>query len=184
MVMVFTIGPVSGCHINPAVSIAAAFSKRMNINELPGYLVSQCLGAIAASGLLLALMQGFPNYTLARYGLGANGNPMNLSTGCLLSFEIFMTAIFMMVILTVTRPDAALGGTKTPAFAAFAIGGFLFVAHLVGVPLGDSSLNPARSLGPALFCGGHAIAMLMIFIPGPIVGAVLGLGAYRLIHAD
>jgi aquaporin Z len=184
MVLVLTIGPVSGCHVNPAVTVGFFLSKRMKPSDVLGYFAAQCLGAIAASGVLLILLQGFPSYSLKADGLGANGNPLGLAVLTLFGFELVMTALFVMVILSVTRADLGVSGSKSPAFAGMAIGGFLFVAHLVGVPLGDSSLNPARSLGPAIFQGADALSVLWIFIVGPTLGGVCGAVLYRLIYGD
>ena len=184
MVLVLVIGPVSGCHVNPAVTIPIALAGRMKWAEVPGYIIAQCLGAVVASTTLLALMKGFEVYSLDAHGLGANGNPHNAAVGTLFGLEVIMTALFLLTILSVTRPDAALGASKSPAFAGLAIGGFLFVAHLVGAPLGDASLNPARSLGPALFVGGGALQILWLYLLAPLAGGLLGYGLYRLIHAD
>lgn len=177
-VLVLAIGPVSGCHVNPAVTIPMALSGRLHPGLVPGYVISQIAGAIAASGALYALLGGIPGYQLGEHGLGANGNPQEMAVWSLIAFELVMTALFVLVIFAVTRADAA------PGFAAVAIGGFLFVAHLLGAPLGDSSLNPARSLGPALFVGGSAMSVLWIFVVGPIVGGITGWLAYKFVYKD
>lgn len=177
-VLVLVIGPVSGCHINPAVSIAMALSKRLEMKLLPGYLVAQVVGAVAASFVLLILVRGIPGYEFAQDGLGANGNPRDMATVSLLGFEFVMTALFLFTIFAATREEF------TPGFAAIAIGGFLFVAHLVGAQLGDSSLNPARSIGPAIFVGGDALSVLWIFIVAPIAGGIAGWLLYRAAYND
>ncbi|MEM9883258.1 MAG: aquaporin [Planctomycetota bacterium] len=188
LVLVLALGPVSGCHINPAVTLPMAVAGKLPWPRVPGYLVAQCLGAVAASGLLLALLSGLETeplvYSLDDHGLGANGNPAGMSLAALLGWELVFTALFLMVIFAATRGDGMIPGTATPGFAALAIGGFLFVAHLVGAPLGDSSLNPARSLGPALFVGGDALAVLWVFVVGPVVGGLAGLGLYLLLYND
>jgi aquaporin Z len=178
MVMVWTIGPVSGCHINPAVTLPMALSGRLPWANVPGYVIAQCAGAVAASGALKFLLEGIPRYELASHGLGANGNPLNMSTASLFGFEFVMTALFLMTIFSVTRRDAP------PGFAGLAIGGFLLVSHLLGAQLGDSSLNPARSLGPALFVGGKSLEILWIFVAAPLVGGVVGWGLFSVIHKD
>ena len=178
MVLVWVIGPVSGCHINPAVTIAMALSGRLPWSQVPGYVISQCIGAIVASVVLLLLLGGIPGYDVTQNGLGANGNPRNMGIGSLLGWEVVLTALFLYTIFTATRDDAPAG------FAGLAIGGFLFVAHLVGAQLGDSSLNPARSLGPALVQGGDAVGVLWVFIVGPIVGGILGWLLYKTLHTD
>jgi aquaporin Z len=178
MILVLVIGPISGCHINPAVSIAMALSGRLKKNQLPGYIISQCVGAIAASFVLKTLLSGIPVYDFAQHGLAANGNPLEMTQGMLFAWELIVTALFLFTILAATRSDT------TPGFAALAIGGFLFVAHLIGAQLGDSSLNPARSLGPALFVGGAAMKVLWIFVVGPIAGAILGWLMYKVVYDD
>ncbi len=177
-VLVLVIGPVSGCHVNPAVTIPMALSGRLPAGLVPGYIVAQLAGAVAASAALYALLGGIPGYELGDHGLGANTNPQQMAVWSLLAFEIIMTALFVFTIFAVTRPDAA------PGFAAIAIGGFLFVAHLLGAPLGDSSLNPARSLGPALFVGPSATGVLWIFVVGPILGGLAGWLAYKFVYKD
>ena len=178
MVLVWVIGPVSGCHINPAVTIAMALGGRMKPAQVPGYIISQCLGAIGASAVLLLLLKGLPPtiYQLEQNGLGANGNPQGMLTPALFGWEVIMTALFLFTILSVTRKDVPAGVT------GLAIGGFLFVAHLVGAQLGDSSLNPARSLGPALFVGGDALRLLWVFMVAPIIGGIIGLLMFRVAY--
>jgi aquaporin Z len=138
-----------------------------------GYVAAQILGATAASGILWSLATGIPGYGLAEHGLGANGNPQGLSLSTLVGLETLMTALFVFVIFAATRPGSSHVG------AALAIGGFLFLAHLVGVPLGDSSLNPARSIGPAIFVRGEALSVLWVFVVGPVAGGVIGWLGYR-----
>ena len=178
MLLVLTIGPVSGCHINPAVTIPMAFSGRLSWSLVPGYIIAQLAGAVAASAVLLLLLKGIPTYDLATHGVGANGNPLGMSIGTLFGWELVMTALFLLTIFSATREG------MPPAATALAIGGFLFVSHLVGAPLGDSSLNPARSLGPAVFTGGHAMSVLWVFIVAPIIGGLIGWGLYRLVHKE
>lgn len=142
MVLVLVVGPVSGCHVNQAVTIPMAISGRLPWSQVPGYLISQFGGALVASIVLLALLKGIPTYEKVAMGLGANGNPQKMKIGDLFAWEVIITALFLFTIFIVTRPDSPTG------FAALAIGGFLFVAHLIGAQLGGSSLNPARSFGP------------------------------------
>lgn len=179
MVLVWVLGPVSGCHINPAVTLPMAMSGRFPWSRVPGYLIAQFAGATAASGVLLFLLKGISGYQLATHGLGANGNPNNaLTITALFGFELVLTALFLMVIFSTTRKDAIRG------FEAWAIGGFLMVAHLIGAQLGDSSLNPARSFGPALFEGGDALKLLWVFIVAPFVGGIIGWRLFALIHDE
>ena len=176
MVLVYAIGPISGCHINPAVTIAMLIAKKITGKDGIPYIVAQVIGGILASVVLLILLSGIQTYVKVDHGLGANGIALaaEMSGGSMLGFEIVLTALFLYVIFNATSGKAA------PGAAGLAIGGFLFVAHLIGVPLGDSSLNPARSIGPALVQGGSAIGDLWIFIVGPIVGAVIGTLLYKL----
>lgn len=178
MVMVWVLGPVSGCHLNPAVTLPMAMSGRFPWSGVAGYLIAQFGGATAASAVLLFLLKGIPSYSLENHGLGANGNPMKMQIAQLFGFELVMTALFLMTIFSTTRKDAIRG------FEGWAIGGFLMVAHLIGAQLGDSSLNPARSFGPAVIAQGEALPLLWIFIVAPLVGGIIGWRLFALIHDD
>lgn len=177
MVLVWVIGPISGCHLNPAVTIPMALSKRLPWNQVPGYIIAQCAGAIVASGLLWRLLVGYAKYTMEEHGLGANGSA-DVANMSVFLWEVVLTALFLFTIFASTRSDAP------PGIAAFAIGGFLLVAHLVGAQLGDSSLNPARSLGPAIYVKGYALEVLWVFVSAPIVGGILGWLLYKIVYAD
>jgi len=176
MVLVWVVGPVSGCHVNPAVTIPMALSGRLKWALVPGYVIAQLVGALLASVVLLQLLKGLPDYELARHGIGANGNPQSMSIGALFGWELVMTALFLLTIFSATRSNAP------PGIAGLAIGGYLFVAHLVGAQLGDASLNPARSLGPALIAGGDALRVVWLFVVGPVVGGVAGWGLYQAVY--
>lgn len=178
MVLVWVLGPVSGCHLNPAVTVPMALSGRFPWSRVAGYLIAQLAGAAAASAVLWLLMQGVPGYTLAENHLGANGNAKDLNVWSLFGFELVMTSLFLLTIFSTTRRDAIRG------FEAWAIGGFLTVAHLVGAQLGDASLNPARSFGPALFEGGQALEVLWVFIVGPLIGGIIGWQFFAAIHEE
>ena len=119
MVLVWVIGPVSGCHVNPAVTIPMAVSGRLQWSLVPGYVIAQLLGALAASGLLLLLLNGLPEYSLAEHGLGANGNPQQMTVLTLFLWEFVMTALFLFTIFSVTRADAP-AGFRAPRVATFA----------------------------------------------------------------
>lgn len=177
-VLVLVIGPSSGCHVNPAVTIPMALSGRLPWNRVPGYVIAQLAGALAASGLLLFLMSGLPNYELAEHGLAANGNPSKMTIATLFGWELVLTALFLFTIFTATRRGS------TPGFHAIAIGGFLLIAHLVGAQLGDASLNPARSFGPAMVQGGAALGILWVFIVAPLVGGIAGWRLYLLVYDE
>ena len=168
--MAYGIGPVSGCHINPAVSLGAVAAGRMTMAEAVPYMIAQVLGAIAGALVLLMIASGKADYSLAENGLGQNGWGAGYlgeySMGAALVFEIVATFLFVTVILGATGPRA-------PAeLAGLAIGLALVVIHLVGINVTGVSVNPARSIGPALFAGGTAIGQLWLFIVAPIIGAV------------
>ncbi|MBI2253378.1 MAG: aquaporin [Proteobacteria bacterium] len=170
--MAYGIGPVSGCHVNPAVSLGAFIAGRMNAKDMVGYWVAQVLGAIAGAFILMIIAGGTAK------GLGQNGwGPGYLGEYGLaqaLVFEIVMTALFVIVILGSTGPKASAG------FAGLAIGITLAVIHIVGIQVTGVSVNPARSIGPALFVGGQALAQIWLFIVAPAIGAVIGGLLYKL----
>lgn len=178
MILVWTIGPISGCHINPAVTLAMYIAKKIALGKAAIYVIVQVIGAILASLLVLVIVGGIPGFEFGITSIGANGNPRNIGTFPLILLEIVMTALFLLVILSATRDD------KGPGIAGFAIGGYLLAAHLLGAQLGDASLNPARSLGPAIVQGGQALSIVWIFIVGPIIGAIIGWIIYRVLHKD
>lgn len=168
--MAYGIGPVSGCHINPAVSIGFVAAGRMSISECIQYIVSQVAGAIAGALILYLIAMGKADYSVAQNGLGQNGWGAGYlgeySMISALVFEIVATFLFVLVILGAT---SALG---TTAIAGLAIGLTLVVIHLVGINVTGVSVNPARSIGPALFAGTGALAQLWLFIVAPVIGAV------------
>jgi len=173
--MAYVIGNVSGCHINPAVSLGALLDKRITIIEFCGYVVSQVIGAIAGAALLFAVVN-ITGITDATGGLGTNGLAGvngNIAGG--LITEIVLTFIFVLLILGVTADKSK--GT----IAGVVIGLTLAFVHIVGIPLTGTSVNPARSIGPALFAQGQALTDLWIFIVGPLVGAALAALVYRFI---
>jgi aquaporin Z len=180
---VYAIGHISGCHLNPAVSVGLAVGGRFDPKELPGYVVAQVLGAIVAAGLLLVLLKGGPEgYDAATSGLAANGfgehSPGGYSMVSGLIAEIVLTFIFLAVILGATSKRAPAG------FAGIAIGLSLTLVHLIGIPITNLSVNPARSTGPALFVGGWALVQLWLFWVAPIVGAVLAGGLSRFLEQE
>jgi aquaporin Z len=171
LVMVYAIGPVSGCHINPAITIAMLVNGKISGKDAGVYIICQCIGAIIASVLLFAIMTGLPAYNIATNGLGQNGygvaSPGGFPLMSALIAEVILTFIFLMVIFGATSKAAPAG------FAGIAIGLSLTMIHIVGIPITGTSVNPARSLGPALIVGGTALAQLWLFIIAPIIGAVL-----------
>jgi len=168
--MAYAIGPVSGCHINPAVSLGAVAAGRMKMSEAISYIAAQIAGAIVAAGVLMIIASGKADYSVAENGLGQNGwgagylGEYNVMAAFV--FEVVATFLFMVVILGAT-------GAGAPAqFAGLAIGLALVVIHLVGINVTGVSVNPARSIGPAVFAGSTAIGQLWLFIVAPIIGAV------------
>jgi aquaporin Z len=168
--MAYGIGAVSGCHINPAVSLGAVAAGRMTSAEAVPYIIAQVAGAIAGALVLLLIASGKADYSLAENGLGQNGwGAGYLGEYSMVSafvFEVVATFLFMVVILGAT------GANAPAAIAGLAIGLALVVIHLVGINVTGVSVNPARSIGPALFAGGTAIGQLWLFIVALIIGAV------------
>jgi aquaporin Z len=177
----YALGPISGGHFNPAVSIGLVVGKRFSASELPGYIISQVLGAIAAAAVLYLIVSGKGDFKgvggFASNGYGAN-SPGQFSMMSVLITEVVMTAIFLLVILGATAKRAAAG------FGGLAIGLCLTLIHLVSIPVSNTSVNPARSTGPALFAQTGAMGDLWLFWVAPIVGAVLGALIYNLLLAD
>lgn len=171
LVMVYAIGPVSGCHINPAITVAMLVNGKIPSKDALVYIVVQCIGAVIASCLLLAIMSGNPAYSLAADGLGQSGygvaSPGGYSLVSCFITEMVLTFIFLMVIFGATSKAAPAG------FAGIAIGLSLFIIHLFGIMVSGSSVNPARSLGPALLVGGLALGQVWLYIIAPILGAIL-----------
>jgi aquaporin Z len=164
--MAYGIGPVSGCHVNPAVSLAVFVAGRMKLMEMLRYWAAQFVGALAGAAILMVIAGG------TAHGLGQNGwGPGYLGEYPLLAaavFEVAMTAVFTLVILGATSPKASAG------FAGLAIGITLAVIHIVGIQITGVSVNPARSFGPAVLVGGHALEQLWLFFAAPAAGAVIG----------
>lgn len=175
--MAYGIGPVSGCHINPAVSLGAVAAGRMTIAEAVPYMVAQVAGAITAALVLMLIASGKADYSVAENGLGQNGWGEGYlgeySMGAAFVFELVATFLFMVVILGATGEGAPAG------MAGLAIGLALVVIHLVGINVTGVSVNPARSIGPALFAGGTALAQLWLFIVAPVLGAVAAGALFR-----
>lgn len=175
--MAYGLGPVSGCHINPAISFGAFVAGRMKAGEMAGYVAAQCLGALAGAGLLLMIAQGKADYSLALDGLGQNGwGPGYLgeySQTAAFLFEVVATFLFVTVVLGATQQGAP------PMIAGLAIGLTLTVIHIVGIQVTGVSVNPARSLGPALLAGAKATGQLWLFVLAPLIGAGLAGLAFR-----
>jgi aquaporin Z len=177
--LAYSIGPITGCHINPAVTMGFVGSGRMSLNEAIGYWVAQFLGGIAGALLLWGIFATSPLYSRSRQGLGANGYGKNsqigINLGGALLAEVVLTFLFVLVVLGATSRIAS------PGFAGLAIGLTLTVVHLFGIPLTGTSVNPARSLGPALVVGGDALSQVWVFIVAPLVGGGLAALVYRVL---
>lgn len=170
LTMAFTIGHISGCHINPAVTVGLVTARRFPIKELPAYVVAQVLGAILASGALYEIASGKPGWVaggFATNGYAAN-SPGGYSLAACFTIEVVCTAFFLIVILGSTDERAPKG------FAPIAIGLVLTLIHLISIPVTNTSVNPARSTGPALFVHNGAASQLWLFWLAPILGAIVG----------
>jgi len=169
--MAYAIGGISGCHINPAVTIGVLTAGKMTGKDAIGYIIAQCLGAILGAAVLYLIAVGRPGFTMPEWGLGANGwGDGYLGNYNILSafvIEAVMTFLFIFVILGTTSKFG------NSAMAGLAIGVTLMLIHLVTIPVTGTSVNPARSLGPALFSGGKALAQLWLFFVAPILGAAI-----------
>lgn len=167
----YGLGAISGAHLNPAVSLGVMLAGRMTATEFAGYAVAQIAGAIVGAGVLYIIASGAPGYDIAVNGLGQNGFGAGYlgeySLTSALVFEAVMTFLFVTVILGATGAGAA------PGFAGLAIGLTLAAIHLVGINVTGVSVNPARSIGPALFVGGKAMADLWVFILAPLAGGAV-----------
>ncbi len=169
--MAYAIGHISGCHLNPAVTCGLAAGGRFPVRDIPPYVIAQVIGGLVAVALLYAIASGAPGFDLAK-GFASNGygehSPGHYGLMSCLFAEVVLTMMFLFVIMGATHGKAPVG------FAPLAIGLCLTLVHLVGIPITNLSVNPARSTGPAVFVGGWAIAQLWLFWVAPILGGVLG----------
>jgi len=181
LTMAFAIGHVSGCHLNPAVSVGLWAGGRFRASELPLYVIAQVLGAIAGAAILYVIASGKAGFDV-HAGFASNGygehSPGGYSMVTGLVCEIVMTFGFVFVILGSTHGNAPRG------FAPIAIGLCLTLIHLISIPVTNTSVNPARSTGPAIFAGGWALGQLWLFWVAPLIGAVIGGLVYRWVGAD
>jgi len=173
---IYALGPVSGGHFNPAVTLGLVVGGRFPARELPGYVIAQVVGALAGAGLLYLIASGKVGFDVAS-GLGSNGyaehSPGGYGMRAALVAELVLSFLFVYSVLAATGPNAA------PGMAPFAIGMALTLVHLVGIPLTATSVNPARSTGPALIVGGWALQQLWLFWVAPLIGAVVAGAAWR-----
>jgi aquaporin Z len=181
LAMVYAIGPISGCNINPAVTLGLLLTRKLGPRDAAMYVVAQVIGAIVAAGLVLLIAEGMPDgYDASSEGLGANGyddhspNGFDLRAGFIA--EVVLTFFLVFTVLGATDIKAPVG------FAGIAIGLVLTLIHLVGIPVTGTSVNPARSIGPAVFVGDWALSQLWLFIVAPFIGSAVAVGAYLLVR--
>lgn len=171
LALVYAIGPISGCHVNPAVTLGFVLSRRMALAEATGYWIAQFVGGILGALVLWAVLHGSRAYSVASVGLGADGwgahSIIGLGLGSAFAAEVILTFLFVLVVL------ASTSHAVTAGFAGIAIGLALALVHLLGIPLTGTSVNPARSLGPALIVGGDALRQVWLFVVAPLVGGAL-----------
>jgi aquaporin Z len=171
LALVYAIGPVSGCHVNPAVTIGFVVARRMPVSEALGYWAAQFVGGFAGAAALYGVLSGAPGYSRGGTGLGTDGwgehSIIHLNGGGAFTAEVVLTFLFVLVVLSATSHVASAG------FAGLAIGMGLTVVHLIGIPLTGTSVNPARSLGPALIVGGDALSQVWLFIVAPLLGGII-----------
>ncbi|HXD53637.1 MAG TPA: aquaporin [Solirubrobacteraceae bacterium] len=182
LALVYAIGPISGCHVNPAVTIGFVLSGRMPVGEALGYWGAQFLGGLAGAGALWAVFTGSSGYDRGVQGLGTDGwgshSIIGLNEGGAFVAEVVLTALFVLIVLAATSHVASAG------FAGLAIGMGLTVVHLIGIPLTGTSVNPARSLGPAIVVGGDALDQVWLFIVAPLIGGALAAGVWLMLIAE
>ncbi|HSV49833.1 MAG TPA: MIP family channel protein [Candidatus Acidoferrales bacterium] len=171
--MVYAIGSVSGCHINPAITISMLVARKINVKDAALYIVMQCVGAVIGAGILYGIMIGNPSYSLLSDGLGANMYSTYSLASAFIA-EVVFTFIFVLVVHGSTHERVPKG------FAGLSIGLTLVLIHIVCIPITGTSVNPARSLGPALFVGGTALGQLWLFILAPIIGGILAALVWKL----
>ncbi len=181
LALAYALGPVSGCHVNPAVTLGVLLAGRMRLSEAIGYWLGQFAGGMLGALLLWGVLGNSPLYTRSGTGLGTNGwgsaSMLHLSMGGAFLAEVILTAAFVFVILAVT------GKAGNPVTAGLVIGLTLTVIHLVGIPLTGTSVNPARSLGPALIVGGTALSQVWLFLVAPLVGAIAAAAVHYLVYS-
>src|SRR5271168_1022590 len=181
LTMAFAIGHISGCHLNPAISVGLVVGKRFPASDLIPYVLAQVAGGIAAAGVLYVIASGKAGFSLAG-GFASNGfgdhSPGGYSMLSCAVAEIVLTMFFLLIIMGSTDARAPKG------FAPIAIGLGLTLIHLIGIPVTNTSVNPARSTGPAIFAGGWALQQLWMFWVAPLIGGALGGGVYRALFSE
>lgn len=181
LTMAYAIGHISGCHLNPAISVGLVAGKRFPASELLPYVIAQVVGAIAAAGVLYVIASGRAGFDLSG-GFASNGyaehSPGGYSLVACLVAEVVLTMFFLLIIMGATDRRAPQG------FAPIAIGLGLTLIHLIGIPVTNLSVNPARSTGPAIFVGGWALGQLWLFWVAPLAGGIIGGGVYRFLFEE
>ncbi len=176
LAMAYTVGPVSGCHINPAVTLGMLAAKRMSTKEAAGYWIAQAIGATIAAGIVLFIAEGAPGGSIASLAGAANGygahSPGQYSMAASFVAEMFLTMLLVITVLGATDDRAPKG------FAGIPIGLILTTIILAGIPVTNGSFNPARSIGPAIWVGGWAMEQLWLFIVAPMIGGLLAARIY------
>ena len=182
LALAYVLGPISGCHINPAVTIGAWLSGRVPLRDALGYWAAQFIGGILGALLLWATFSCSPLYSRSKTGLGTNGwgaaSHIHINAGGAFLIEVIMTAVFVFAVLGATSK------TSNAATAGIIIGFSLSVVHFIGIPITGTSVNPARSLGPALVVGGTALSQVWLFIVAPLVGGALAAGLHRVLYPE
>ena len=183
LAMAYAIGPISGCHINPAVTVGFLAVGRISVRDAVGYIVGQVVGGVIAAAILLGVADSVPGgYSAGKAGFGTNGygdrSPAGYHLPGVLLIEIVLTALLVFTVLACTDAIAVVG------FAGIPIGLTLTLIHLVSIPVDNTSVNPARSIGPALFAGSGPLAQIWVFILAPVVGGVVGAVGYRALFTN
>lgn len=182
LALVYAFGPISGCHVNPAVTIGFLVSGRISLGDAIGYWVAQGAGGIGGAAALFGVFHWVPSYSKTTIGLGTDGygshSMIGLNGNGAFVVEVILTFIFVFTVLAVTRRES------NATVAGLVIGLSLTLVHLVGIPLDGTSVNPARSLGPALMVGGTAMSQLWVFIVAPLAGGVVAAIVYRLLYPE
>jgi aquaporin Z len=182
LVLAYVIGPISGCHINPAVTIGVWAAGRITLREAVGYWVAQFAGGILGALLLWATFSTSALYNRTQTGLGTDGwgaaSHIHIGAGGAFLAEVILTAVFVFAVLGATSK------TANPATAGIVVGFALTLVHLIGIPITGTSVNPARSLGPALVVGGSALGQVWLFIVAPLIGGLIAAGLHRLLYPE
>jgi aquaporin Z len=181
LALAYVLGPISGCHVNPAVTMGALLARRLPLVEAVGYWIAQFVGGIIGALVLWATFSSSPLYSRSKTGLGADGwgaaSHIHIGVGGAFLTEVVLTALFVFVILGVTTE------TANAATAGVVIGLTLTVVHLIGIPITGTSVNPARSLGPALILGGLALHQVWLFIVAPLVGGAVAAAVHLVLFS-